>query len=187
MTQFMKGVHMNFLDLVKKRQSVRTYSDTPIQEDKLKRCIEAARLSPSACNSQPWKFIVVDQPQLKDTIAHFTFNKAVAFNKFTLEAPVIVVITASKGNLNTKVGQMITGLPYYLIDIGIAAEHFCLQAAEEDLGTCMIGWFDEKKIKKELDIPKNERVALLIAVGNPSSEVIRKKIRKDIDDIMNFV
>lgn len=174
---------MKFLELAKTRQSIRAYSQAPVEKEKLNRCIEAARLAPSACNSQPWKFIVVANPDMKDKIARSTFNEAVSFNQFTLTAPVLIVVTATKGNLNTKVGQMITGLPYYLIDIGIAVEHFCLQATEEGLGTCMLGWFNEKKIKKHLDIPKNERVSLVIAVGHPKTDMIRKKNRKNIDEI----
>lgn len=177
---------MSFLELVKNRQSVRAYSDMPVEKEKINRCLEAARLSPSACNSQPWRFIVVDTPELKTKVAHSTFNELISFNKFSLTAPILVVVTASKGNLKTKVGQMITNIPYYLIDVGIAAEHFCLQAAEEGLGTCIIGWFQEKEIKKHLNIPKDERVSLLIAVGYPKVDIIRTKIRKSIDQISNF-
>ena len=130
------------------------------------------------------KFITIDDPELKDKIAETTCYDSVAFNRFTFEAPTLVVITATKGNLKTKVGQMISGLPYYLIDIGIAAEHFCLQAAELGLGTCMIGWFNEKRIKQQLKIPKNERIALLIAVGYPKSDEIRTKSRKSIQEIV---
>lgn len=177
---------MSFLELVKNRQSIRTYSDISIEREKLNRCLEAARLSPSACNSQPWRFIVVDTPELKDKIAKSTFSELVSFNKFSLTAPALVVVTASKGNLKTKVGQMITNIPYYLIDIGIAAEHFCLQAAEEGLGTCMIGWFNEKEIKKHLNIPKNKRVSLVIAIGYPKSDIIRAKNRKPLEEVSNF-
>lgn len=177
---------MSFLELVKTRQSVRSYSEMPVEKEKLNRCLEAARLSPSACNSQPWRFIIVDSAQLKDKIAQSTFNELVSFNKFSLNAPILVVATASKGNLKTKVGQMITSIPYYLIDIGIAAEHFCLQATEEGLGTCMIGWFNEKEIKKHLNIPKNEMVALLIAVGYPKENTVRNKKRKPVEEISHF-
>ena len=177
---------MSFLELIKNRQSVRTYSDMPVEREKLNRCLEAARLSPSACNSQPWRFIVVDNAELRDKIARSTFNEVVSFNKFSLTAPALVVVTANKGNLKTKVGQMITNIPYYLIDIGIAAEHFCLQATEEGLGTCMIGWFNEKEIRKHLDIPKNEMITLVIAMGYPKVDNIRTKNRKPIDEISNF-
>lgn len=177
---------MSFLELVKNRQSVRSYSDMPIEREKLNRCLEAARLSPSACNSQPWRFIVVDNPELKDKIARSTFSEVVSFNKFSLTAPALVVVTASKGNLKTKVGQMITNIPYYLIDIGIAAEHFCLQAVEEGLGTCLIGWFNEKQIRNHLSIPKNEMVSLVIAIGYPKLENIRTKNRKPVEEISEF-
>lgn len=177
---------MNFLELVKIRQSVREYSNIPIEKETIDRCLEAARLSPSACNSQPWSFMIIDTPELRDKIARSTFNELVSFNKFSLNAPILVVVTATKGNLKTKVGQMITSIPYYLIDIGIAAEHFCLQAAEEGLGTCMIGWFNEKKIKKHLHMSKDKMVALLIAVGYPKSESIRDKKRKPISEMSTF-
>lgn len=177
---------MNFLELVKIRQSVRVYSNKPIETEKINHCVEAARLSPSACNSQPWRFIIVDTPELRDKIAKSTFNEFVSFNKFSLKAPILVVVTANKGNLKTKVGQMITNIPYYLIDIGIAAEHFCLQATEEGLGTCMIGWFNEKEIKKHLNIPKNEMVTLVIAVGYPKIDSTRDKNRKSIGEIASF-
>lgn len=177
---------MNFLELVKNRQSLRTYSDKPVEREKLNRCLEAARLSPSACNSQPWRFIVIDNPDLKNKIANSTFSELVSFNKFSLSAPILIVVTANKGNLKTKVGQMITNLPYYLIDVGIATEHFCLQAVEEGLGTCIMGWFKEKEIKNHLSIPKNERVALVIAVGYPKDKNIRTKKRKSLDEISSF-
>lgn len=177
---------MNFLELVKTRQSVRSYTDKPVEQEKLINCLEAARLSPSACNSQPWRFIVVDEPELREKVARSTFSELVSFNKFSVDAPVLVVVTANKGNLKTKVGQMITDIPYYLIDIGIAAEHFCLQAAEEGLGTCMMGWFKEKEIKKHLSIPKDERVVLVISIGYPKTETIRNKNRKPLKEISNF-
>jgi nitroreductase len=177
---------MNFLELVKTRQSVRSYSDIPVEKEKLMNCLEASRLSPSACNSQPWRFIVVDEPELREKVARSTFSELVSFNKFSVGAPVLVVVTASKGNLKTKVGQMITDIPYYLIDIGVAAEHFCLQAAEEGLGTCMMGWFKEKEIKKHLSIPKNERVALVISVGYPKTDTVRNKNRKPVEEISTF-
>lgn len=177
---------MSFLELVKVRQSVREYSNVPIEREKIDRCLEAARLSPSACNSQPWSFIIVNTPKLRDKIARSTFNDLVSFNKFSLNAPILVVVTATKGNLKTKVGQIITSIPYYLIDIGIAAEHFCLQAAEEGLGTCMIGWFNEKKIKKHLSIGKDQMITLIIAVGYPKSTSIRNKNRKPISEISTF-
>lgn len=174
---------MEFMELVKTRQSVRAYTDDSVEDKTILKCLEAARLAPSATNSQPWRFIIVDEPELREKIAQSTFSPIVKFNKFTLHAPTLVVVAANKGNGSSKFGQMMTGLPYYLIDVGIAAEHFCLQAAEEGLGTCILGWFNEKKIKKHLSFANNERVALVIAVGYPKNQEIRDKKRKNLDTI----
>ena len=83
---------MKFLDLVKKRQSVRAYLDRPVDREIIERCLEAARLAPSACNSQPWKFLVIDEPELKNKIAKQTYGKLISFNHFSLQAPVLVLI-----------------------------------------------------------------------------------------------
>ncbi len=170
---------MNFLELVTNRQSVRKYLEKRVEREKIERCLEAARLSPSACNSQPWKFIVVDKPELREKVAKATFSKVVSFNRFALSAPVLVVVVSENRNLAAKFGGMVKNIPYYLIDIGIAAEHFCLQATEEGLGTCMIGWFKEKEIKDLLNVPNKNRIALVITLGYPEQSNIRKKQRKD--------
>ncbi|MEI6852429.1 MAG: nitroreductase family protein [Bacteroidota bacterium] len=176
---------MNFPELVKTRQSVRKYTTQAVEREKIERCIEAVRLAPSACNSQPWKFIIVDDTELKDRIAKETYNTVVAFNKFVKEAPVIAVIVMEKPTMISQIGGRIKDKDFYLIDIGIAAEHFCLQAAEEGLGTCMLGWFNEKKIAEILHIPKSKRIGLLITLGY-SESTLREKIRKSTVDILNY-
>ncbi len=147
------------------RRSCRAYSDRPVEREKIEHCLEAARLAPSACNAQPWYFVVVDDPALKETVAKATFNTMARFNKFTLRAPVMAVITSEPQKLIPFVGSQLKGIPYRLLDIGIAAEHFCLQATEEGLGTCIIGWFNERKIKSVLKLPGSRKVELLISLG----------------------
>ena len=170
---------MNFSQLLMQRQSVRRYEEKPVEEDKLDRCLEAAYMAPSACNAQPWKFIIVDDPSLLKKVAGETWNKLVSFNKFVAQAPMIVVITIEKSPIVPTIGGRIKKKEYPLIDIGIAAEHFCLQATEEGLGTCMLGWFNEKSIQKLLHIPKNRKIGLMISVGYaPKNYKMRKKIRK---------
>ncbi len=177
----------NFIDLINGRQSVRRYTDKPVEKDKLERCLQAAMIAPSACNAQPWKFIVVDEPDLVTKVAKETWNKLVAFNKFVEQAPLILVITIEKSPLVPTVGGIIKNKEYPLIDIGIAAEHFCLQATEEGLGTCMLGWFNEKPIQKLLDIPKNRRIGLLVSVGyEPEGYKQREKIRKDVSKVVSY-
>ena len=177
---------MDFFGLVNARESVRNYLDKPIEKEKIERCLEAVRLAPSACNSQPWKFIVVDDPRLKNAVASETFGKLVSFNRFSVQAPVIMVLVMEKSNTTAGLGAVVKDKQYNQIDIGIAAEHFCLAAAEEGLGTCMLGWFDEKGVKELLDIPKDRRIGLLITLGYPASDGIRAKKRKGIDEIRSY-
>ncbi len=178
---------MKFQKLVELRQSVRKYDGRPVEKEKLVRCLESARLAPSASNSQPWTFVVVDEPGLKDKVARETFDTIARFNKFTVEAPVLVVFVIERPKIITQIGAAIKNKEYPLIDIGIAAEHFCLQAAEEGLGTCMLGWFNEKPIKKLLNIPEKKTIGLVITLGYPEKDYpLRKKIRKKFDKVVRF-
>jgi nitroreductase len=178
---------MTFSELVNLRQSVRKYSDVPVEREKIDKLIEAVHIAPSACNSQPWKIIIVDQPELKNEVAKATFSKTINFNKFTIEAPVIAVLVIEKAKLIARIGGSIKDMEYPKIDIGIAAAHFCLQAAELGLGTCMIGWFDEKKIRQLLNIPEKRKIGLVITLGYPPADYkLRKKIRKPHDEICGF-
>ena len=178
---------MEFSELIKIRQSVRKYQAKAVEKEKLQQLIEAVRLAPSASNSQPWKLILVDEPELKDKVARATFSQAVSFNKFAPEAPVIAVLTIEKPKLISQIGGRIKNREFPLIDIGIAAENFCLQAAELGLGTCILGWFDEKAIKKLLNIPRKTRIGLLITLGYAKEGYkLRKKIRKEAEVMSSF-
>ena len=173
-----------FLEILIQRQSVRGYADQPVEPEKLARCLEAARMAPSACNAQPWKFIVVDDPQLKDQVAGYaTSGPLVPMNHFTRQAPLLVVVVRESPNLTSKIGTMIKDKPYTLMDIGIVALQFCLQATAEGLGSCILGWFNEAKVKDLLQIPKSKRAELIITLGYPASQTLRPKIRKKLDDI----
>jgi nitroreductase len=178
---------MDFFELIKTRQSVRRYTPKPIEPEKIQRLIEVVRLSPSASNSQPWNLIIVDDPALKEKVARATFDPIVTFNRFTVEAPVIAVLVINKPRIITQIAVSITKRELPLIDIGIAATHFCLQATELGLGTCMLGWFNEKKIKEILGIPKEKRIGLLISVGYaPDDYRLREKIRKPVEEMRSF-
>ena len=182
-----KNERMNFDELILKRQSVRKYQNKPVEKEKLEKIIEAVHLAPSACNSQPWRLIVVDNQDLKNEVAKATFNKTISFNRFALEAPVIAILVIEKARLIAQIGGSIKNQEYPQYDIGIAAEHFCLQAADLGLGTCMIGWFNEKKIQKLLNIPKKRKIGLVITLGYPPEDYKqRKKIRKPVPEIMKF-
>jgi nitroreductase len=178
---------MSLKKLILTRQSVRRYAETAVEPEKLNQCLEAARLAPSASNSQPWKFIVVDKEHLRSGVAMATFSDIKLINKFTLQAPVIVVIVMEKAKLITRLAMMIKKKEWPLIDIGIAAEHFCLQATELGLGTCMIGWFEEDKIKKLLQIPSDKSIGLVISLGYAiDGYPQRTKIRKPMEEIVRY-
>ncbi len=171
---------MNFIELTNLRQSVRRYSDKMVEPDKIEKCIEAARVAPSACNAQPWKYIIINNSKIKDMVAKATYDKVMSFNKFVPQAPVIVALITEKPNFMSQVGGWLKNKEFNLIDVGISAEHFCLQAAEEGLGTCMLGWFNEKKVIQILEIPKNKRPVLLITLGYAEDDYKQRiKIRKD--------
>ena len=177
---------MSFIDLVSKRYSLRNYKDTPVEREKIDRCIEAVRLAPSACNSQPWKFIVVDEPELKNELAKVAFNEILEINGFAFKAPVLVLMVSERQKVFAKFAGIVKKKNFSLMDIGIAAEHFCLQAAEEGLGTCMLGWFNEKKVKDILSIPRAKRVELMISAGYSADDSVPAKKRKSTDEILSY-
>jgi nitroreductase len=176
------------IDLINKRQSVRKYdAGRQVEREKIEKCIEAARLSPSACNAQPWKFVVVDEPDLKRKVAEETYGPLMRFNKFVLDANVIIVIVIEKASFTSRFGTAVKNIEYPLIDIGIAAEHFCLQAEELGLGSCMIGWFNEKPIQKLLGIPEKRKIGLLISMGYAVPDYRqRQKQRKSPEQMSSY-
>lgn len=173
------------LDLIVSRQSDRKYSDKTIEKEKLDRILEAGRMAPSACNAQPWKFVVATEPQLILKIADAASAKLIGMNSFVAQASAIIVIVREKPNMSSKVGATIKNKDYSLIDIGIATENMCLQASAEGIGSCIIGWFDERMIRKILGIPKSKRVELIITLGYSLSEK-REKRRKPAEETVSY-
>lgn len=173
------------LELIISRQSDRKYSDKPVEKEKLERIIEAGRMAPSACNAQPWKFIVVDDPSIRKKVAEAASAKLIGMNTFVGQAPLLLVIVREKPNMSSKIGGTIKNKDYSLIDIGIAAENICLQAKAEGIGSCILGWFDERMLRKILNIPKTKRVELIISLGYSLSEQ-REKRRKPADLTISY-
>ena len=175
----------SFLELVQSRQSDRSYSDQPVEKVKLDRILEAARLAPSACNAQPWKIIVVSDAEKRMQVADATASKLLAINHFTKQAPLQLVVLEESANFTSSVGGWATNKHYPHIDLGILAAHISLAATDEGLGSCIIGWCDEKKVQKALDIPKNKRVMLVILLGY-SAQPLRTKKRKQKEEIISY-
>jgi nitroreductase len=179
----MEGNEM--LRLIESRQSERAFTDRPVEKEKIERITEAGRLSPSACNGQPWKFIVVDDPDLVQKVAGATESELLRINMFVRQAPVIIVVVREKSNFNSRAGDLIKRKDYSLVDTGIATASMVYQAAAEGLGTCIIGWLDEYKMRKLLGIPGKKRVELVICVGYTDNQK-RKKSRKPADEVIAF-
>ena len=174
---------MTIKEIIEKRQSNRKYKEDAIEHEKVIQCIQAAHLAPSACNAQAWKFVVVDEPTIKEQVAMAAND--MGMNKFVLQAPVIIGVVFERANFTSAIGSTIKQKDYTMIDIGIAVENICLQATELGLGSCIVGWFNEHKVKKILQIPRTKRVPLLITLGY-SDDIQRTKIRKKIEEIYSF-
>jgi nitroreductase len=173
------------LELILTRQSDRSYSDKVVENEKLERIIEAGRMAPSACNAQPWKFILVTDAELRSRLSEAASAKLLGMNSFVNQAPVLLIVVREKANMSSRIGATVKNKDYSLIDIGIASENICLQARAEGIGSCMIGWFDEKQVKKILGIPSVKRVELIITLGYPAKE-LREKRRKPISETVSY-
>ncbi len=178
---------MTLLDLIRHRRSVRDFLDEPVGRDKIILCLEAARLAPSACNSQPWKFIVVDDKDLKDELCRAAFGGIYSMMSFARKAPLIVAVVSENAKFLARIGSLLRDTRFYLIDIGIAAEHFVLQAEELGLSTCWIGWFNEGAVKSILKIPRDRRIEVLIAVGYRDDTKKGQPHKRDsLEEIISF-
>jgi len=163
---------LEFLNLVRKRRSIRKYKSDPVPRDKLEYVLESARLAPSWGNSQCWKFIVVSD-EVK--------RRAIATRDWVAEAPVIIVGCAYPHLSGSRFNQQ-----YYMLDMGIAMEHLILAAAEQGLGTCwVVGQFDEESVKQTLNIPNRVRVVALTPLGYPA-EAPGPKNRKSFEEIVSY-
>ena len=179
--------HSKLLNVIQDRRSVRKFDPRPVQRDTLLTCIEAARIAPSADNVQPWRFIVLDDPEIKRAFEENVFSGIYRITKWAMKAPVLIVLCADLNFVVHQVAEALQTIPYYLLDIGIAGEHFVLQAQELGLGTCWIGWFNVRKAKKILNLPRGVRICELMAVGYPSKDWAPKpKKRKAMEEIVFF-
>jgi len=177
---------MTLDEAIKNRRSIRKFKDAPVKREDIEACINAARLSPSACNSQPWHFVVFDEPKAKEEFCQKAFGGIYAPMKFFAKAPVIIAVAGSKAaNLVTRLGQSISGTKFYLIDQGLACENFALKACELGLGTCFVGWFDNKAAKKALNLPAGKETQLLIIMGYPD-EAPEPRPRKELKEILSY-
>ena len=176
---------MNFTEIALTRQSCRSYDPTrPVEEEKLYSILEVTRLSPSACNGQPYH-LTVCRGDFAREVAKATLGMG-GMNKFAVNAPIMIVISEKPYVKTAAFGAKIKNNDYRSMDIGIATAYLTAEAAAQGLGTCILGWFDDGKVRElcHLDAP----VRLIITLGYPKEgDPIRPKKRKDMTDLVSFV
>lgn len=175
----------HLMELFRARQSERQYADRPVEREKIERVLEAARIAPSACNAQPWRYVVVDDKELKNQVAAAAAGRVLPLNHFTRQAPVIIAVVEESANITSKVGTAVKGTYFPPFDIGLSLGQLCLQAAVEGLGTCIVGWLNQSKVKSLLKIPKGKKLPLLVTLGYPT-DAQREKNRKPIEEIIRW-
>jgi nitroreductase len=174
---------MTFDQILETRRSTRSFDSRPVKPEHLIAICEAARLAPSACNSQTWRFVAVTDKGLIQKICD-TAMRPVISNRWLREAPLVIVGCSQLDLIANQIGTLVTGIEYYQIDLGIAMEHMVLKATDLGLGTCWIGWFKANKLKKILDIPEKVKVSAMLAVGYPKDVPVRKRIRKPMERLL---
>ncbi|MBQ9796972.1 MAG: nitroreductase family protein [Clostridia bacterium] len=173
---------MQFSDLAKLRQSCRSYNpQKAVEEEKINAMLEAARLAPSACNGQPYHFTVCRGDVARD-VARATMG--MGMNRFAADAPVLIVISEEPYVKTAALGSKVKGNDYRSIDIGIAAAYLTAEATEQGLGTCILGWLDDEKIRAICSL--EHPVRLVITVGYPKDDdPLRNKKRKSLDELVS--
>lgn len=178
-------IQNSFFDLVKARSSIRSYSSRTVDRDIINGIIESARYAPSACNRQPWRFIVVDDQEKIQSMCEKGLHQPVP-NTWAQTAPVIIVMGLAVSPVVDTAGKLLKSIDYRLIDAGIAGEHICLAAQEQGLGTCWIGWFKSGAVRKICSIPRRIKIVSLITLGyaeESGSGTKQEKARKAMSEI----
>lgn len=174
---------MNFTEIAELRQSCRSYDPTrEVESEKLEKILEAARLSPSACNGQPY-FITVCKGEAAKKVAKATGG--MGMNKFASQAPVLLVISEMPYVATAALGAKVKKNDYRSIDIGIVAAYITAEATCQELGTCILGWFDDAEIRSICNL--DGAVRLVITLGYPKDDKLRTKKRKDIGELVKTV
>jgi nitroreductase len=174
---------MEFSDVVASRKSIRDYLDKNVEDEKLTKILEAARLAPSWANKQCCQYILVkDKTKIQEL--------AGSFSGWLKQAPVVIVACADPKGSGSH-----NNMDYYLVDVGISMQQLILAATDLGLGTCWVGSFDEAKIKKILQVPANIKVVALTPIGYPADAGLRSKLiktlggtakRKPLDEIVHY-
>lgn len=175
---------MDFLKIAKTRQSCRGYDETrPVEEEKLNAVLEAARLAPSACNGQPYKLTVCTGQTAKEVAVAVS---GMGMNKFASQAPVMIVVSEMPYVKSAAVGSKLMKNDYRSMDIGIVTAYLTAEAAAQGLGTCILGWLDNDKLRSLCGLEGTAR--LVIAMGYAKEgDPLREKKRKPMEELVTWM
>ena len=175
---------MNFTDIALNRQSCRSYdASRNVEQQKLTAILEAARLAPSACNGQPYH-ITLCRGEIARQVAKATMG--MGMNKFAVDAPVLLVLSEKPYVKTAALGAKVKGNDYRSMDIGIVAAYITAEAAAQGLGSCMLGWLDDEKIRQICNLDGATRLVITIGYAKEEDK-LRNKKRKDLDELVTFL
>lgn len=176
---------MNFTEIALIRQSCRSYdSSRGVEQEKIEAVLNAARLAPSACNGQPYHFTVLRGETAKE--AALLTRGMGGMNKFAVDAPVLIVLSEEPYCKSAALGARLKNNDYRSMDIGIATAYLTAEAAVQGLGTCILGWFDDEKIRELCGI--EHPVRLVITLGYPGEkDQLREKKRKTMEELVTWL
>ena len=173
---------MDFLEIAKTRQSCRSYAQTSVEQEKLDAVLEALRLAPSACNGQPY-FVTVCRGETAKAVA--AACQGMGMNKFASQAPVVLVLSEKAYVKTAAVGSKVKHNDYRSIDIGIAAAYRTAEATAQGLGSCILGWLDDEKIRKICDLTQPVRLVITLGYAQ-EGDPLRPKKRKDLSELTAY-
>lgn len=176
---------MDIFEVFDKRYSCRKYIDKKVDEELIDKIIDAARRAPSACNCQPWRFIAVTDPEKVKKIAKATQKGGIGINKFADKVPAFIVIVRENPSVLNRVAKLVSSHDYVSNDIGIASATMTYAATALGLGSCIMGWFDDKKVCEALDIPKGREPQLILSLGYPEGEG-RNPQKRELNEVRSF-
>ncbi len=173
---------MNFREIAETRQSCRAYDPSrEVEQEKLNEILESARLAPSACNGQPYHFTVCKNETAK-AVAKACMG--MGMNRFASDAPVLIVVSEMPYNKTAAMGAKVKGNDYRSIDIGITTAYLTAEATAQGLSTCILGWFDDEKLRKLCNLEHSVRLVITLGYAEPDDK-LRNKKRKELTELVS--
>ena len=179
---------MEFRNCVENRRSIRSFRPDPVRREDILYCLDAARLSPSSLNCQPWRFVVLDDPQLKNRAASYISNPLLKSNLHARQAPVLIAVVSDLSeNPNPLYRTAVKKFGMYQYDLGAAVQTLCLAAADLGLGSCIMSTIRNKKqLQDLLGIPQGQEICLVVALGYPDGDPAASRERLSLEEICCF-